>query len=326
MLFRSDQIKKFCPVDLPADAAANLKSWREQFAAPPPTSDSAIGEDDKQDENTEGNTGGNTEGNTEGKPEDKKIAVGEVASPEELESYGEKVAKEVSLPDSTPTNMSTSRLVLAKTKSGKNHVWLRNVGKKDVTTPVNLFVGQGGPGQFVSLVAAQIAAPAQKFAWKYNRITNHKKDSATHANGSVVWSKESAAIGAKPNLVTLDGVEKALANTNLNLYAHSITRGGKVRVTITPSPTPIWWHPEKTDPPAEDAKFDWQTLGHYYPSGDDVGSASGLVSGALRPAFEVLAKVQPGNEVQLAPNPNKGASPLFLFSKDKMTIPTGKYI
>jgi hypothetical protein len=31
------------------------------------------------------------------------------------------------------------------------------------------------------------------------------------------------------------------------------------------------------------------------------------VEGLLRPAFEVAAKIQPGNIVQVAPNPNKGA-------------------
>jgi hypothetical protein len=50
------------------------------------------------------------------------------------------------------------------------------------------------------------------------------------------------------------------------------------------------------------------------------------VEGLLRPAFEVAAKMQPGNIVQLAPNPNKGANPLYLFTRDKMVIPMGKYL
>jgi len=145
------------------------------------------------------------------------------------------------------------------------------------------------------------------------------------ANAYLVWSKDGAAIGAPPNLVTLEAIEKELGNNNVNLYAHSITRAGKIRVTVVPSPTPILWHPENIETRPEGAKCNWQCLGNWYPSGDDVGSTRGLVEGWLRPAFEVAAKVQPGNIVNLAPNLNKGANPLYLFTRDKMVIPMGKY-
>jgi hypothetical protein len=49
------------------------------------------------------------------------------------------------------------------------------------------------------------------------------------------------------------------------------------------------------------------------------------VEGLLRPAFEVAAKLQPGNIVNLAPNLNERANPLYLFTRDKMVIPMGKY-
>ena len=125
--------------------------------------------------------------------------------------------------------------------------------------------------------------------------------------------------------MTLDLIEKALGK-NAQLYAHSITRGGKVRVTIVPSPTPIYWHPQNTEQPPEEAKFDWHALGLYYPSGETIGSPASQLAGALRPAFEVTAKAQPGNEIQLAPNPNKGSNPLHLFTKDKIMIPAGKFV
>ena len=320
-----DTIKRFCPVELPQDAKDNVATWREKFPAP---SDSAIGENETpQNQVQDQGTQAKEESDKTNTKDETTIAVGTALSPEELESYGEQVVKEANFPDSNPSSHQLMRLALAKTKNSKRRVWFHNIGKKDISLNINTFVGKGGPGAFVSLVAQSLPESKQKHAWKYNRITNHKKDSSSSANAYLVWMKDPAAIGAAPNLVSLEGIEKQLGSgTNAELYAHSITRGGKVRVTITPSPTPIYWHPEDIEQPAEDAKFDWQTLGRYYPSGDSIGSTNAQVEGGLRPAFEVSAKAQPGGKVQLAPNPNKGTNPLHLFTKDKMIIPAGKYV
>ena len=46
----------------------------------------------------------------------------------------------------------------------------------------------------------------------------------------------------------------------------------------------------------------------------------------MRPAFEVSAIVQPGNQVQVVPNQTSGANPLYFFTKEKMTILAWKYL
>ena len=78
-------------------------------------------------------------------------------------------------------------------------------------------------------------------ARKFNRLTSHKRDNGGSANGYVVWSDDSTT---KANLQTLDQIETKFQNKTIALYAHSITRGGQAsRVTVVPSPTPIYWSP-----------------------------------------------------------------------------------
>ena len=125
-----------------------MKEWREKFPAPV-QSNSAIGENQAEDA---GKTKGDDDKTTatgddkakDGDNKDKEITVGMTLSPEELDSYGERIVKEGTLPDGMPNSLQSLRLVLATAKNGKSRVWLHNVGKKEVTVPINTFVGTGG--------------------------------------------------------------------------------------------------------------------------------------------------------------------------------------
>ena len=327
------EIRRSCPVVLPAEASVMLKQWQEKYPRPDApaiggdNNDNAgqgqgQGEGQGQGQDGDGAAIGasNGEGNS-GNSATAENAGACVASLAELEKLGEKIAAEISLPD-PKGQIKDLRLALAVTKDNKRRVWIHNIGKKDIVLPVNTYLGRGGNGAFVSLVAGPLSENQKGFAWKFNRLTSHKRDLAESANGYVVWSKDA---DAKPNLATLDCIEKQLQSPNITVYAHSITRGGQTtRVTIVPSPTPIFWVPDQ--PPPEDAKFDWQSLGAWLPTGDDVEASGARLSGLVRPAFELVSTAKPGNAISLAPNPGNASNPLYLFTNVKTTVAAGAYL
>jgi hypothetical protein len=174
-------------VEIAQKYADNLKEWRDKFPAPPVQSNSAIGENQGEDaDKTKGDDDKTTAtGDDKAKDDDnndKKMTVGTTLSPEELDSYGEKIVKEGMFPDGTPNSLQSLRLVLATAKNGKSRVRLHNVGKKDVTVPTNTFVGKGGPGVFVWLGSQTLPDSEKKYAWKYVRITSHTRDVVARAN------------------------------------------------------------------------------------------------------------------------------------------------
>jgi len=104
-----------------------------------------------------------------------------------------------------------------------------NTAEQTVVVPTGTYLGQAGPGVFISVVANPLTEVQKPFAWRWTRITSHKRDSADAANGYVILVKDitDAADGAdvRPKLLTIDEIEKE-AGTNISLYGHSITRGG----------------------------------------------------------------------------------------------------
>ena len=138
----------------------------------------------------------------------------------------------------------------------------------------------------------------------------------------MVWSDDST----KANLQTLDQIETKLQNKTITVYAHSITRGGQAsRVTVVPSPTPIYWSPDQ--PPPEDAKFNCESLGTWLPSGDVVDAmAGGKVLGLVRPAFEVASTSKAANVVSLNPNVARDSNPLHLLTNAKTCVSAGAYL
>ena len=126
---------------------------------------------------------------------------------EALQTNGEQIVKEIKFPEGSPAVFEDMRLALGKTFEDKRRVWFHNSGAKDVTMPMNIFCGGGGNGAFHSWVGNSLPPEKKAFAWKYNRITSHKRDNVDSANGYLVWAKDGTAIGATPNLVSLDTTE-----------------------------------------------------------------------------------------------------------------------
>ena len=102
---------------------------------------------------------------------------------------------------------------LPSRKDGGRQVWLHNeLTSKALSLLAGTCLGQGGLGSFVSLVNGPVEEQKAKFAWRYTRYTNHKRDVAEHANGSMVFNKAGVALGGKPSLSCLHDIEQELGN------------------------------------------------------------------------------------------------------------------
>ena len=172
-------------------------------------------------------------------------------------------------------------------------------------------------------------------AWRFTRITSHKRDSAELANGYLIYHGSGVpASGAKITPQALYDIEKTLGN-NVTLYGHAITRGGKTKVTITPAATPVVWIPnfssEKTD-----ESFSVYSFGHWLPTFEsDASSGGGKFQGYHRPVFEVQGNQKPpaagaaasaGALWQLQPNPNPSANALHIFTSKKVDFQAHEYM
>ena len=113
-------------------------------------------------------------------------------------------------------------------------------------------------------------------------------------------------------------------DNNLTLYAHAITRGG-ARVTITPSPTPVVWHPLSPAVGGEGsgsgiANFEAATLGQFLRSHEDTTGVP-KCKGLARPVFEMKASQASQGAYTLMPGAPQGRSALWLFTTKKIEVP-----
>ena len=94
--------------------------------------------------------------------------------------------------------------------------------------PPNFYLGMGGLGTYVSVATTPMSDAMKKFAWRWTRITNHKRDTDDPGNAFMIYINDVTqpvpANGGKPTLETLEAIEKKLG-TAVSLYGHSITRG-----------------------------------------------------------------------------------------------------
>ena len=302
---------------LPEAAAGRLSEWRAKYPRP------------KIEEQSGNNPPATCEpGAMPQQPpaaqEASQIPAGSVKqNKDEVSAIGDTIVKECSLPDGTPASLRDLHMCLAKTPNGRKRVWLHNAGTKDLTVPVGTFLGRGGNGSFVALTNETIPVDKQRYAWKFTRITSHKRDQADTANGFLLWSKDGIAAG-KPKPICMDEIEKQLGN-DVRLYVHSMTRGqNQKRVTIVPSPTAVWWVADLSA--IGDSDFDANVLVQFCLSGNRLDSASGKLDGLVRPVFEVQATAQPGGLNVLAPNPAKTSNPMFLFTLKKLELKAGQLV
>jgi hypothetical protein len=299
------EISRSCPVQLDPEMLANIAAWRVEFprleTVPEPTAPVPA---DPMIETPESSM---TTATT--------LEVG--ATHSDLSKVGGVVQQTVPLPEGGPRNIS---LVLVSHAGGVRRVWLHNTTDKDLSLPAGSFLGTGGRGSLVSLVSSALTDAQKPFAWRYTRITNHKRDSAELANGFLLFNKGGQPLApGKPKLMHLDAIETELGN-KVTLYGHSITRGNGNKVTVVPSPTTVVWiSGEGTD------EFSTDTLGHYIPSHEDVSGAAPKLIGLVRPVFEVVPSPQVGGSMVLQPKMNSRTL-MTLFTIKKLDIKAKHYM
>ena len=100
-------------------------------------------------------------------------------------------------------------------------------------------MGHGGAGQFIYENA--VSENLKPKAWRYTRITDHKKDTRKWASGSLVLGP--LGDGQKPELKTCAQVEETVGGeANITIYGHCISRETK-RVSISPGDPQVSWVP-----------------------------------------------------------------------------------
>ena len=219
------------------------------------------------------------------------IKAGDIVEGQEHveKSLGETIVKQEKMPPMQAAIYNKLQMVLCAKPSGGHRIWLANTSKQQVVVPTGTYLGQAGPGTFVSIATTQLTEKQTPIAWRWTRITSHKRDNAELANAFLILVKDltEPADGGKvkPKLLTLEDIEKEVGN-NISLYGHSITRGGASKVTITPAPGPIAFVPNPNEDPST---FSYKLLGAWLPSLENTTGTTVKLDGLVRPVFEVTA-------------------------------------
>ena len=77
--------------------------------------------------------------------------------------------------------------------------------KKSLSTKCSkngVFLGKGGNGQFQSLVSEALSPDKKPFAWRFTRITSHKRDNSEMANGHLIYTPVGPASGGNIAKIT----------------------------------------------------------------------------------------------------------------------------
>ena len=153
-----DEVRRVLTSELSSTAVESLAQWREEFPRPETTSGAA-------DSSTAGQTADSAPTSTAdsvpcaGHAEQPLAPMGTKASKEDLETkFGLTQLAASCLPDNNSKNVQEAfELLLFKNKKNQKQIWIRNKSNKDAVAPIGIFLGNGGPGQFVSLVNNSIA-------------------------------------------------------------------------------------------------------------------------------------------------------------------------
>jgi len=249
-----------------------------------------------------------------------------VASQQEVEKAGESIVKQEKLPSVQGPIYKKLQLVLCAKPNGGHRMWLVNTSEQQVSVPTGTYLGQAGPGIFVSVANTALTEEQKPFAWRWNRTTNHKRDSAGAANAFLILVKDlnESADGdpVKPKLVTMEDIEKDIG-INTSLYGHSITRGGALKVTITPSPRLIVFVSNMNPDPST---FSWKALGAWLPSLENTTGTTLKLEGLVRPVFEVTSGANNTSGVAGSSNSGSIVKPMNVTNRNCIHFFTCKKI
>jgi len=283
-------VAQACPVALSEASMARIAEWRAEFSDTRPAdggdSEPAIGGSSAAVVPIPGAAAAQ-----ETEKSGTEVTAGQKVS--KIEDVGDTVLRSTVLSSMASANaFKETRLVLSRTKDGSLRVWLHNTANKVMSIAVGTVLGHGGPGKFVSLVQQSLEPGMEPFAWRWTRITNHKRDSVD-LGGAMIFQKDGAGqtLSAPPVLKTMEAIEKELGN-NVTLYGHSITRptGTTAKVTIVPAATPVVWCPARTEAELVVDRFCSNVLGQFIPSREIPHTSNQTKStGLVRTVFTVAA-------------------------------------
>jgi hypothetical protein len=329
-------LARACPVALSGKSLAQLATWRAEFntahgaqAAAPEVMPANGGTPAEEPANGGTPAGEPANGGTTDASE-----VTADTRTNKLEDVGDTILQSAAI-SSTVSAHKVIRVVLTRTRSGSRRVWMHNTSQTDVSLPSGTFFGHGGPGTFISLVQQALEPSKEKCAWRWTRISTHKRDSP-ELGGAMIFQRGTSGEpdGTVPILSTLDAIEKELGN-NVTLYAHSITRGSTpftaTKVTVVPAVTPVVWCPHQTD--LADGKFCSGVLGQYIPSREIAhGTSQTKSTGLVRAVFAVEATERTGSGSSGIPGiawslqPKCTPNSVHFFLVKKLDIKAGEFV
>ena len=315
------EAKAACNATFDDEAAKQLEQWRKQYPRPkqPTALETQDTTDPKPDEPTN--------------PTEVVVKAG-TCFPNEDEmtsKSGEHVVKLCTLPPVQAAIYKKAELVLcAKPGSGACHrVWMHHVTSSDISWPTGMYLGEGGPGAFISVATNALAEEQKPYAWRWTRITSHKRDSAEIGNAFMSYIADVRATSladGKPKLHTMEDIEMEVGS-HVSLYGHAVTRGAGA---ITPASAPVVYVPTNCGSGSPES-FSHKVLGNWLPSQESATGTTVTLDGYARPVFEVVsaASTTPGAASSATPQPSKVIKPMniaarnsmHIFSSRKMDIP-----
>ena len=288
------EISRLCPQASSDELAEQFAKWRVQYPRPAPESETAAAPNAAEGAPGANATSAQAAGaanGASGEGDGETAETGTIMANQEMveNKLGETVVKRNTLPPVPMPVYKKHEIVLCRKKCGGHRPWLVNLTDQGTVLPTGTYLGLAGPGQFISIVTTPLTEEQKRFAWRWTRITNHKRDIAESGNGFFIFTKDltEPANGGdvKPKLVCMEDIEKDIG-ANASLYSHSITRGGSSKVTITPSVAPIVFVPNAS---ADPSTFSHKSLGPWMPSQENTSGTTLKIMGLARPVFEVTS-------------------------------------
>ena len=221
-------VLRMCPEDEQGPIVAQFAKWRAKY---PTISDAHDATETADGVSAETATAGAGSADDALAAASAAIKAGAIVEGQKHveKSLGETIVKQEKMPPMQGAMYNKLQMVLCAKPGGGHRIWLANTSEQPLAVPTGTYLGQAGPGAFVSIATTQLTEKQTPVAWRWTRITSHKRDNAELANAFLILIKDitEPADGSKvkPKLLTMEDNEKEVGS-NISLYGHSITRGG----------------------------------------------------------------------------------------------------
>ena len=118
---------------------------------------------------------------------------------EMISKSGEQIVKRAPMPPVQAAIYKKIEMVLAATKAGVqpmangHRTWLHNLTDSDVSLSPGTYLGEGGAGTFISVATNPLMEDQKPYAWRFTRVTSHKRDSAVTGNALMAYIPDATA-------------------------------------------------------------------------------------------------------------------------------------